>query len=97
MNVYFMNGGRHAHVALKVDCEMEIEKRAKYGQPSWPWFNVFDHYSRGDDFPTTGVITVADQRVTFKNAFNADVHGTAYCTYDLTTNKVTFADFDELE
>ena len=80
------NYGNMARV--EADCEFEANEAAKYGTPEWPWGHAFGTFLKGDDYPRTGVVTVKEHDARFTNMFNAKVHTTVSCRYDLNTMNV---------
>lgn len=71
----------------KVDCEIAAKKLAKYGTPKFPW-GAFGTFYTGSDYVKTGVVTLIEKDAQFSNAFNAMVHSTVICKYDLNARKV---------
>lgn len=71
----------------KVDCERAANKLAKYGDPKWGWL-TFSKYHGGNDAPRTGIITIADDKVRFQNAFGTYAKSKVVCEYNLKEKKV---------
>jgi hypothetical protein len=87
-NADLINNG-NVKIKMAYACRDTANKQAKYGDPTWPWaFLMFGYFHKGDDYPKTGIVTLIEKDARFKNAFNADVHVTVTCTYDLNTARV---------
>jgi hypothetical protein len=76
---------------VKVSCEMEAERQARYGTPKWPepsWIS-FGSFLPGTDYVTSGTAVAIEKNAQFQNGFGAMVHSTVICTYDLRADRVT--------
>ena len=75
-------------VDIEVACKMEANRRAKYGNPEWPWI-PFGTYYKGDTYIKSGTAIAIEKDAQFQNRFGAMVHSTVTCSYDLGAQKVT--------
>ena len=83
MNEYLMNDGRAFY-----DCKAEASKRAKYGDPKFPWPFYFATFHKGNQYPKTGIAILIENEAQFQNGFGAMVHSKVTCTYDLHAQRV---------
>lgn len=74
---------------VQIKCKYAANDIAKYGHPDWSWF-PFTNFMPGNDYPSTGMVTLIDRDVRFSNGFGAMTKVTAVCVYNLKLNKVTF-------
>lgn len=88
------NSDSNDYVTAEIDCKYAANKLAKFGSPDWSWF-PFTSYMPGDTIKTTGVMTLVDKTVTFKNRFNADAHVRVICEYDFNAKTVKYVDVQE--
>jgi hypothetical protein len=72
---------------IQVACQIEAEKRAKYGTPKWPWL-PFGSFYTGTSYITSGKAIAIEKDAQFQNGFGAMAHATVICFYDLNTNQV---------
>ena len=71
----------------QASCEIEAEKRARFGSPKWPWV-PFSTFHTGDEYVRTGTAILIEKDAQFQNVFGAMAHSTVICTYDLAQKKV---------
>lgn len=74
-------------LAAQSACKLEASKRAKYGEPKWPWFS-FGTFYKGDGYVKSGKPMLIERDAQFSNSFGAMAHSTVTCTYDLDQKKV---------
>lgn len=75
---------RHACIAF-------VNGAGKYGHPKWctGWLcEDFPSYRRGTNAPDDGLLTLIDNHLQIQNGSGVWVHSTAYCTYNIRTQKV---------
>lgn len=72
-------------IHLSIKCKEAAEDIAEYGTPEFPWI-PFDSYHPGRSYIDGGEAVLIERDAQYKNAFNADVHVTAICHYDLRTD-----------
>jgi hypothetical protein len=97
-NADIVNNSTMAMIKAKTACKDAVAQRAKYGDPKWcsGWLcEDFDKFRNGVDAPTSGLITIVDDKVQLQNGFGAWPHVSVYCTYDLKTNEVENLDVNE--
>jgi hypothetical protein len=70
------------------DCKSEAVKRARYGDPKFPWLYYFDTFYKGDQYPKTGIAILIEKDAQYQNGFGAMVHSEVTCTYDLRAKRV---------
>jgi hypothetical protein len=70
------------------ECKEEAIKRAKYGDPKFPWAYPFSTFYTGDQYPKTGIAILVEKEAQYQNGFGAMVHSQVTCTYDLRAKKV---------
>jgi hypothetical protein len=70
------------------ECKQEAIKRAKYGDPKFPWAYPFSTFYKGDQYPKTGIAILIEKEAQYQNGFGAMAHTRVECTYDLRAKKV---------
>jgi hypothetical protein len=89
-NADLVNYSSKADAARRA-CIAAVNGAGQYGHPKWcsGWLcEDFASYRRGVDAPDEGLITLIDNHVQVLNSSGAWVHSTAYCTYNIRTEKV---------
>lgn len=72
-------------------CIAAVNETGKYGHPKWcsGWLcEDFANYQTGTNAPDDGLITLIDNHVQMQNGAGSWTHSTAYCTYNMRTEKV---------
>jgi hypothetical protein len=70
------------------ECKQEAIKRAKYGDPKFPWAYPFSTFYKGDQYSKTGIAILVEKEAQYQNGFGAMVHSEVTCTYDLRAKRV---------
>lgn len=74
--------------AARSACKRAVNDHVQYGEPSWSWYEGFEGFFTGDDFPKTGVVRMLDEQVKIQNQYGTNVKSKVTCNYDMSTKKV---------
>jgi hypothetical protein len=90
-NADLVNNYIESNPIAQVDCQIQAEQSAKYGDPKFPSL-AFDTFHVGNDYVRTGIATLIEPNAQFQNGFGAMVHSEVTCTYDLRAKHVLSVD-----
>lgn len=76
------------------DCKVAAKKRAKYGDPDFPWMTSFSKYYSGDSYVQDGVIKLIETEAEYQNGFGVMTNARVECTYDLDLERVISISID---